>query len=100
METPSDRDIILTEFKELKEVVVGLTQLLKPSQLEEERLLSPAETCTFFSPPISKMTLNNWSKQGLIPMHRLGGRVFYKRSDILSSLQTLKKYKHVRQENS
>ncbi|HMK03691.1 MAG TPA: helix-turn-helix domain-containing protein [Ferruginibacter sp.] len=62
---------------------------------QEEKLLSPAETCKMFQPSISKVTLASWTKQGLINDHRIGGRVYYKQSEILSSLQTLKKYKTV-----
>lgn len=59
----------------------------------EEKLLSPADACKLFQPPITKPTLNSWTKQGLIPDHRIGGRVYYKQSDIIASLATLKKYK-------
>jgi len=62
---------------------------------QEEKLLSPAEKCKMFQPSISKVTLASWTKQGLINDHRIGGRVYYKQSEILSSLQTLKKYKTV-----
>lgn len=58
-----------------------------------ERLLSPAEACKFFLPPITKPTISAWTKKGLLQDHRIGGRVFYKQSEILDSLQTLKKYK-------
>ncbi len=60
---------------------------------KEERLISPAEVCKLFNPSISKPTLKAWTAKGLLQDHRLGGRVFYKQSEILNSLQTLKKYK-------
>lgn len=59
----------------------------------EERMLSPAETCKLFQPAISKVTLHNWTKEGRLRDYRIGGRVFYKYSEVISSLTTLKKYK-------
>jgi hypothetical protein len=59
----------------------------------QEQLLSPGEAVKLWSPKVSTQTLSNWSKQGLIPKHSIGGKTFYKKSEILASLQTLKKYK-------
>jgi len=79
-----------------------LIELLRPMvneavrQVKEdqpEKLLSPAEVCKMFQPPISKVTLAAWSAQGKLQDRRIGGRIFYKESEILASLVTLKKYK-------
>ena len=61
---------------------------------QEEKLLSPAETCRIFQPSISKVTLTSWTNKGLLQDHRIGGRVFYKQSEVLAKLTTLKKYKN------
>ena len=66
--------------------------LLKADQ--PERLLSPSETCKPFQPSISKVTLSAWSKKGLLIDHRIGGRVFYKQSEVIEKLVTLKRYKN------
>lgn len=66
--------------------------LLKADQ--PERLLSPSETCKLFQPSISKVTLSAWSKKGLLIDHRIGGRVFYKQSEVIEKLVTLKRYKN------
>ena len=58
-----------------------------------ERLLSPEETCKLFNPTISKVTLHNWERQGRLKKYRMGGRVFFKYSEIMSGLETLKRYK-------
>ena len=58
-----------------------------------ERLLSPEETCKLFHPQISKVTLHNWEKQGRLQKYRMGGRVFYKYSEILAGMESLKRYK-------
>jgi len=61
----------------------------------KERLLSPAEACNIFQPKISKVTLWKWTKEGRLQEHRMGNRVFYKYSELLASLQTLRKYKRI-----
>ena len=60
---------------------------------QEEKLLSPAETCKLFKPAITKATLAKWTKQGLLQEHRIGGRVFYLQSEILTSTKKLSKYR-------
>jgi hypothetical protein len=64
----------------------------KDQEATLERLLSPEETRKLFAPPVSKVTLHHWAKQGRIKQHRIGGRVFYKYSEVLDSLVHLKRY--------
>jgi hypothetical protein len=64
----------------------------KDQEATLEKLLSPEETRKLFSPAVSKVTLHHWAKQGRIKQHRLGGRVFYKYSEVLDSLVHLKKH--------
>lgn len=80
-----------------------LVELFRPMVHEEvkqlmsqqpERLLSPAETCKLFQPCISKVTLAAWTKKDLLTEHRIGGRVFYKQSEILQKVTILKRYKN------
>lgn len=59
---------------------------------EPEQLMSPDQTRKMFSPAVSKVTLIKWTKTGKLTAHRIGGRVYYKRSEILEALLTLKKY--------
>ncbi len=61
---------------------------------KEEKLLSPAEACKLFKPAISKTTLASWTKQGLINEHRIGGRVYYRQSEIIEKSKTLNKYRN------
>lgn len=59
---------------------------------QEEKLLSPSETCKLFKPSITKVTLTSWTKKDLLTDYRIGRRVFYKQSEILEKLTTLRKY--------
>ncbi len=61
---------------------------------QEEQLLSPAETCKLFIPAITKATLTAWTEKGWLQEHRIGGRVFYLKSEVLASTLTLGKYKN------
>jgi len=60
------------------------------------KLLSPAQACKIFDPVISKITLSRWTKDGLITSQRIGGRIFYKQSDVIAAGATLKRYKATR----
>lgn len=55
-----------------------------PPLKEEEELLTVDETIKFLK--CSKQALWNWRKSGILPSYRLGNRVYYKKSDILSKL--------------
>jgi hypothetical protein len=62
-------------------------------QEKEEKLLSPAEVCKKFVPAISKTTLASWTRQGLLTEYRIGGRVYYKFSELLKKGDKLSRYK-------
>ena len=62
---------------------------------DEERLISPSETCKLFVPTITKATLTSWTNQGLLDQYRIGGRVYYKKSEILEKTKKLCKYRNV-----
>jgi hypothetical protein len=61
---------------------------------QEEKLLSPAETCKLFVPNITKATLSSWTAKGYVEVERIGGRLFYKLSEILEKTKKIGKYKN------
>ena len=69
-------------------------EMKKLLEQQEEKLISPAETCKIFVPNITKATLKKWTRLGLVNEYRLGGRIFYKQSEILEKSKTLKRYKN------
>lgn len=79
--------------EEIKKAVASEVSKLKADQ--PERLLSPAEACKLFQPPITKPTLTSWTNDGKLQSHRMGRKVFYKQSEILAATITLKKYKKI-----
>lgn len=80
----------------LEDLLVKVDERLELAQEKElaEKLLSPIEACKLFYPPISKSTLNRWEKQGLVKKYTIGGRTFFKYSEILSAATSLEKFKH------
>jgi hypothetical protein len=74
----------------VREAVKNL-QLTSPTA-QSEILLSRRETADKLK--ISLVTLNDWSRRGLIQSYIIGGRVLYKQSEIESSLHQVKTVKY------
>jgi hypothetical protein len=86
--TPVSLDNLLSQ---IKAIVAGAVKEHQATELKEV-LLSPAETCKLFSPTISKVTLHEWTKQGLIPAYRMGGRVYYNYAEVIESAKRIRKH--------
>lgn len=71
-----------------------ITKGIKEFKDEEllEKFLSPKETRKLFNPEISLVTLDAWAEKGYIRKYHIGGRTYYKYSEILQALKSLKKY--------
>lgn len=94
MDTPQ---ILLTpvpvnDFTELIKATINHAFETKQRKEFEEKLLTAVEACKIFVPAIAKSTLHQWTAQGLIPVYRIGGRIFYKYSEIIDSAQRIKKF--------
>jgi hypothetical protein len=76
----------------IEQIVDKVFRTRQTEQLEAQ-LLSPEEACKIFRPKISKPTLAKWTNDGLIAMQKIGGRVWYKYSDLLDAGSKLKRYK-------
>lgn len=93
----SNEQIILIPLTvdDLLDKIRGIvTEVVKQNQEEQlqAKLLSASEACLLFNPKISKATLHEWTKQGLIPLYRIGGRIFYKYSEVIDSAKRLRKF--------
>jgi excisionase family DNA binding protein len=62
--------------------------LLPPSSLpapaSEIRILTTKDICRMFK--VSKMTISTWRKQGKIPFHKQGRRVYFIESEVMEVL--------------
>ncbi len=65
---------------------------IKTEEDLHEKFLSPEETCKLFKPAISKPTLESYAEKGLLQKHYLGGRTWFKYSEVIAALKTLKRY--------
>lgn len=79
--TTKVREIIREEIRE------------KQKEELQERLLSPNEARKLFHPQVSIGTLDNWANEGIVTKHYMGRLTYYKYSEIMSALVTLKKYR-------
>lgn len=88
-------NIILVSGSELKEIVrqavqEGIDQfksnpLNEINQKPDDEYIIIDEVCKILK--ISKPSVFNYRKRGIITFYRIGRRVFYKKSEILSSLK-------------
>ncbi|PSL01917.1 helix-turn-helix domain-containing protein [Cecembia rubra] len=62
-----------------------------PQEKTGEKLLSRKETAEKLK--ISLVTLNDWTKRGMLTSYIIGGRVLYKESEIEKSLNQVKTVK-------
>lgn len=56
----------------------------KASKKKSEKLMTIEETMAFLK--CSKQALWNWNKNGILLSHKIGRRVYYKKSEILNQL--------------
>lgn len=76
---------------DLKEFALELLAEREKSSTKSDKYLTIPETAEKFG--ISQSTLWRWSKMGYLPKHKLGGKSFYRVSDILKLIdEDLSKY--------
>jgi predicted DNA-binding transcriptional regulator AlpA len=76
------------EIRELKQLVQAhLKTFTGANTSGADELLTPEETAGFLK--VSKVTVWDWSKRGILYPHRIGNQVRYLRSEILAA--TIKK---------
>ena len=62
-----------------------LKSFLKTSIQEEEKLLNIQEACQLLK--VSKVTIHKWKKNQTLPFHRMGRKIYFKRSELINSLK-------------
>ena len=91
-----DNNIVLSPIP-LDSLMQSLRQVIKEEikadlkdQLQE-KLLNVSEVAKLFK--VSSVTIASWVDRGLLIKYCIGGRNYFKYSEIIESLKTLKKYK-------
>jgi|GEM_PF-1432588 len=80
-------EFILDRFRS---IVREEIQKAKADENSEEKLLTAKETALLLK--VSQPTLNAWDHAGKLAKHRIGNRVYFKYSEVMNALQTMKKY--------
>lgn len=92
--------IVITTPTELREIISkAVMDALKSSESvihpthqpenNEDQLLRISQLAVLLS--VSKQTIHNWKKQGLINCYRISNKVFFKKSEVLASLKKSRK---------
>lgn len=76
------RDIVASE---LQKVMVLCTSSDNNENIEE--ILTREQVCTLLK--VSNTTLFNWDNNKILENHKIGRRVYYRKSDVLALLQNL-----------
>ena len=85
--------ISLSEAELQNLVTNAVKQALEVKQQKE--LLSFKEVCQFLN--VSASCLNQWKSQGRIPWKKLGKRVYFNRSELISALEEGGNYKKLKE---
>lgn len=95
LDTIPENVTVSIPLKDLKDFFQSMIrEEIRSKHFEElqEKLLSPEETCKLFSPAISKPTLESYSEKGYIKKYYLEGRTWFKYSEVMAALKTIKRY--------
>lgn len=90
-------DVLINSIKEA--ILPELRQIIqeenkrKVSEELQEKFLSIDEGRKMFQPAVSRGTLYNWEAQGYIQSYLIGGKRFFKYSELIEAVQKIKKYK-------
>ena len=85
--------IVTLKVDDLKNIIdecVASALSKTPQKSEEEVLLKRIDVARLFG--ISLVTLNQWMRDGRILYHRINSRVFFKRTEVMEALNSVKKY--------
>jgi excisionase family DNA binding protein len=55
---------------------------------QKDKLLNIDEVCSLLK--ISKPTLHNWKRDGRLPFHRIGSKVYFKEKEVLEAMKGVK----------
>ena len=73
---------------QLKLIITECIKKVQPEKVpkdKEDELIKIQEVAKLLS--VSKVTIHEWKKKGIIPFHRMGRRVFFKKHEILEALK-------------
>lgn len=85
--------ISVEEFQKIldERLELALSKLNQEEGHGEETLVTRKDIARLFG--VSLVTLNAWMKKGLLPFHRINRRIYFKKSEVLATLENVRKYR-------
>lgn len=84
--------LVVVQLNDLKDVIRGIVNDCLDAHVnppkEEDELLSIEEVANLLG--VSKVTIHHRKRMGKIPFYRSGRRIYFKKSEVLASLQSSK----------
>ena len=87
--------LIITTAEELKQLIqetVSIEMKKVFDEIKPDDLLDIIQVADIFG--VSKKTIHVWKKEGIIPFHKYGGKLRFKRSEIMEAKDVFQKYSH------
>jgi hypothetical protein len=70
-----------------EKIIEELENLLSKYQIPAEQvIMDEADALVYLK--VSKRCLSNWREQGVLPYHKLGGKIYYIQSEVLNAIKT------------
>jgi hypothetical protein len=70
-----------------EKIIEELENLLSKYQIPAEQvIMDEADALVYLK--VSKRCLSNWREQGVLPYHKLGGKIYYIQSEVLDAIKT------------
>jgi hypothetical protein len=77
----------MNNIHELEKIIEELENLLSKYQIPAEQvIMDEADALVYLK--VSKRCLSNWREQGVLPYHKLGGKIYYIQSEVLDAIKT------------
>jgi excisionase family DNA binding protein len=73
---------------ELSDVLTSINKASLDGASDSDQLLKRSEVAQMFS--VSLVTVHAWMKSGVLPFHRIGGRTFFKKHEVVNAMKQVK----------
>ncbi len=87
-----ESELVLTTPKQLQDFIDhSIDEAFARNSKEEtstpDKLLTVNDLCDLFGK--TKVTIHAWKRNGLIPYHRISGRIFFKKEEVMAALKSV-----------
>ncbi len=80
-----EADELINRLDRMESAISALTNQPQPTETETQSgFLSRREVAKFFG--VSLVTVNDWTRKGILVAYKIGNRVYFKRSEVEASL--------------